>query len=92
MSEETTAFTTDIYIDGVRVGYCRNSGKGEGNYPRIDNQYRPLYEEVEDDVNKQHYHNTTDFGYVCDWDYTMDFLIGMMVETAYYDNKTTYKF
>lgn len=28
MSEETTAFTADIFIDGVNAGYAKNSGQG----------------------------------------------------------------
>lgn len=28
LSEETNAFTADLYIDGKKVGYCRNDGRG----------------------------------------------------------------
>ena len=28
MSEETTAFTADIYVDGVNAGYAKNDGHG----------------------------------------------------------------
>jgi hypothetical protein len=28
MSEETTAFTAEIYIDGVNAGYAKNDGRG----------------------------------------------------------------
>lgn len=28
MSEETTAFTTEIFADGVHIGYAKNSGHG----------------------------------------------------------------
>jgi hypothetical protein len=92
LSEETTAFAADVYIDGKKVGYCSNNGHGEGNYPRIDNQYQDLYQEVEEGVKKNHFHDVTNYGHVCDWDYSMDFLIGMMVWDAHYDNKSTYKF
>lgn len=34
MSEETTACSADIYVDGKKVGYLQNSGKGEGMFPR----------------------------------------------------------
>jgi len=50
MSEETTAFSTDIYVDGKKCGYCKNSGKGEGNYPMIDREYRELLAEIEKNV------------------------------------------
>ncbi len=92
LSEETTAFSADIFVDGQRIGYCTNSGKGEGNFPCMKNEFRPIYEEVEAEVEKKHYHSITSYGHTCDWDYSMDFLISMMVEAAYYDNKSTYKF
>jgi hypothetical protein len=28
LSEETNAFTADLYINGKKVGYCRNDGRG----------------------------------------------------------------
>ena len=28
LSEETNAFTADIYVDGVKTGYARNDGRG----------------------------------------------------------------
>lgn len=28
MSEETNAFTADLYVDGKKVGYCKNTGQG----------------------------------------------------------------
>ena len=36
MSEETTCFTADIYIDGKRAGVARNSGRGEPTLLRFD--------------------------------------------------------
>ena len=38
MSEETNAFSADVYFDGKKVGTADNSGKGEGIYPRVTNQ------------------------------------------------------
>jgi len=32
MSEETTAFTADIYIDGKQAGYAKNDGHGGSTY------------------------------------------------------------
>ena len=48
MSEETTAFTSDLYIDGIKVGYCKNDGHG-GNtyYSSYDKKGRELIEECE---------------------------------------------
>ena len=90
LSEETTAFSADIFVDGQRIGYCTNSGKGEGNFPRVTNDYRPLIEEIEAEAT-QHFHKCELNGKTSYFKYTMDFLIGMMVDAAYYKNKSVYK-
>lgn len=90
LSEETTAFSADIYIDGVRAGYVRNSGHGGGNYPTVLPGARGIYDAVAEETAKHHYHSVAHNGRVFDWDYDMDFLIGMMVEAAWYDDKETY--
>lgn len=90
LSEETTAFSADIFVDGQRIGYCTNSGKGEGNFPRVTNEYRPLIEEIEAETTK-HFHKCVLNGKTYNFKYTMDFLIGMMVDAAYYENKSVYK-
>ena len=101
MSEETTAFCADLYIGDFFIGTCENNGKGEGNYPRIyaDNKNdreiaEALYSNIVEGVAKHHYYRvpTTDYPYVCDWDYDMDFLIADMVYTAWYFGRKTYKF
>lgn len=92
MSEETTAFCADVLIDGIVVGECQNNGKGEGNYPYINREYVDLYRLIEDGVKKYHYHEENFYGRTLDWDYNMDFLIGMMVSSCYYDCNTEYKF
>jgi len=90
LSEETTAFSADIYIDGHRAGHVRNNGQGEGNFPVILPEARASYDAIEAAVKRHHYHAVGQRGHVYDWDYDMDFLIGMMVEAAWYDNKGTY--
>jgi len=91
MSEETTAFSTDIYVDGKKCGYCKNSGKGEGNYPMIDREYRELLAEIEKECAK-HSCNYVSHGKVYTFYYNFDFLIGAMVESAWFENKKTFKF
>ena len=90
LSEETTAFSADIFVDGQRIGYCTNSGKGEGNFPMVSNDYRHLIEEIEAEAIK-HFHKCELNGKTYYFKYTMDFLIGMMVDAAYYKNKSVYK-
>ena len=92
MSEETTAFNTDIYIDGRLCGYCKNSGKGEGNYPMmIQSEDNDLLAEIETEVKTHEYHGAC-YGRVYEFDYNLDFLIGTMVEAAWFDNKKIFKF
>jgi hypothetical protein len=38
MSEETNAFTADLYINGKKVGYCKNEGHGGCTDYRGDNK------------------------------------------------------
>jgi hypothetical protein len=35
MSEETTAFTATLYIDGAKAAYVKNEGTGGDNHPRF---------------------------------------------------------
>jgi len=32
LSEETNAFTADLWVDGKKVGYCKNDGQGGSTY------------------------------------------------------------
>lgn len=91
MSEETIAFSADITINGVAVGHCSNSGKGEGNYPFIAKEYWDKYDAIEKEVSNYVY-KTQYMGKPMQWNYTMDFLISNMVYEAWYENKKTYKF
>ena len=94
MSEETTAFYAELYIDRCHIGHCSNSGKGESNFPIVFSGYRDRYNEVSEQVAKHHFHEpaTKDYPYESDWDYDMDFLIGMMAWDAWYNNKKIYTF
>lgn len=101
MSEETTAFCADLYIGDRYIGTCENSGKGEGNFPRIYGEttldrevIATLYANLIDGVSKHHFHSepTREYPHCCDWDYDMDFLIADMVYTAWYFGKATYQF
>lgn len=53
LSEETTAFTAEIYIDSKKVGYCKNDGQGGCTdyygYTKEDNQ---LIRECEDEFKQ----------------------------------------
>lgn len=89
LSEETTAFAAEVFIDGLRAGSVRNDGHSGGNFPHINAESMAAYKEFEEAVKKKPYH-TVSHGRTLSWDYDMSFLIGMMVESAWYDDKETY--
>ena len=37
MSEETTAFTADLWVDDKHIGHVKNDGRGGANF--IDHRY-----------------------------------------------------
>lgn len=47
MSEETTAFTAEIFIDGVRAGYAKNSGRGGNTDYHHEEGQRDLLKKAE---------------------------------------------
>jgi hypothetical protein len=48
MSEETTAFTADIYVNGEKVGYARNDGRGGcTDYTVYDVKHIPVINDAE---------------------------------------------
>lgn len=48
LSEETTAFTADIYVNGVKAGYAKNDGCGGSTLSRAYEGKRSLIEEAEE--------------------------------------------
>lgn len=94
MSEETTALYAELYIDRCHIGHCVNSGRGEGNFPLVFSDYIARFNELSEQVAKHHFHEpaTKDYPHESDWDYDMDFLIGMMVEHAWYKGRKIYFF
>lgn len=48
MSEETNAFTANLYINGKKVGYCKNQGHGGcTDYNSDSPEFRPVIAEAE---------------------------------------------
>lgn len=47
LSEETTAFTAEIYVDGKNVGYARNSGRGGSTDCSPYPEHRELFKSAE---------------------------------------------
>ena len=47
LSEETTAFTADIFVDGKKAGYARNDGRGGCTDYRPYPEQRALFEKAE---------------------------------------------
>ena len=49
LSEETTAFAADIYVDGKHVGYAKNDGRGGcTEYHALDRETRVILERAEE--------------------------------------------
>jgi len=49
MSEETNAFTANLYINGKNVGYCKNQGHGGcTDYNSNSPELRPIIKEAEE--------------------------------------------
>lgn len=87
ISDETTAFSADIYLNGKKIGDVRNNGQGEGNYPRVYGEDAKKLEALERKMSEHvfHYNNYQ-------WPYNMDFLLGDMVEDCWYGHKNEYSF
>jgi len=47
LSEETNAFTADLWVDGKKVGFCKNQGHGGGTYITHYDNMRDELGEVE---------------------------------------------
>lgn len=47
LSEETNAFTADIYVDGVKAGYAKNDGHGGSTFYHAYEGKRGLIEKAE---------------------------------------------
>lgn len=49
LSEETEAFTADLWINGKKIAYCKNDGQGGCTYYNTyDPSLRPLLKEAEE--------------------------------------------
>jgi hypothetical protein len=44
LSQETTAFTADVWVDGKKVGYAENAGHGGNTHVRLDPSVRAAVE------------------------------------------------
>lgn len=88
MSDETLAMHAEIALNGIPIGYVQNNGCGEGNYPKVTSQFSDEFNDCLKDIKRHHFHS--EHPYVCDWDYNIDFLIGMMVEQYYYEKRKNF--
>ena len=48
MSEETNAFTADVFVDGKKVGYCKNDGCGGSTNVQSFPETREQFKKAED--------------------------------------------
>lgn len=93
LSDETTACSAELWLNGKHVGFVRNSGQGEGNYPNFKDKACIDEMEVFETHLKSHTHHVGPYPFApegVDLPYDLDLLIGLMVEAAYYDDTDVY--
>jgi len=82
LSEETTAFTADVYVDGKCVGYAKNNGQGGETYVYcnggFDSPNRKAIDEAEVWAKAQPDYNQYGFNNI---PMTLDFYIDLIVES-----------
>lgn len=93
LSCETTAFSANVFLNGEHIGYVKNSGQGEGNYPQyLNKEHCDKMATLESRLLEHTYH-TQPFPFAPDGmelNYNLDFLIGMMVMSAHCRNPKKY--
>jgi hypothetical protein len=85
MSEETNAFTADVFVNGKKCGYAKNNGHGGNTDVSAYPEQRVLFNEGEDFLTKQPQLNigseTNPFMIDCDMESTVDNLFEKWLET-----------
>ena len=88
MSEETNAFTANLYINGKKVGYCKNTGQGGcTDYYGIEKHRSDIIVEAEaycKTLPKVKFHDT-------EWEQSLEGVIDQLLED-WLDVKETKKF
>jgi len=79
LSEETNAFTADLYINGKKVGYCRNDGRGGcTDYHPYNVQDREVIREAEEYFKSQPQKHSERFDF--DYQPTLELAIGDLLD------------
>ena len=77
LSEETNAFTANLYINGKKVGYCKNQGHGGCTDYRADSpEYRQIIADAEaycKTLPKVKFKTS-------EWDQSLEWVIDMLME------------
>lgn len=74
LSQETAAFTAELWVNGKLAGTVQNTGQGEGNYPRwIDEKLAPKVGKYMESLPPK----ATKYGGLS---MTLDFYIALLVE------------
>lgn len=89
-SEEMTAFSADIYIDDKLVGNVSNSGQGESNETHILPDCQKAYAEIAELVEKRSFYAAGHPGQAFRLRYDIDTLTTMMVEAAYFEDRSDF--
>lgn len=90
-SEEMTAFSADIYIDDKLVGNVSNSGKGESNETHILPDCQKAYAGIAELAEKNAFFAAGHPGQTFRLRYDIDTLTTMMVEAAFFEDRTVFQ-
>ena len=80
MSEETNAFTCDVYVNGIKTGYAKNDGQGGSTYIHSYEGKSLLLHEAESYAEAQPPIQVTFANHTHPIKVTLDLLIDKMVE------------
>ncbi len=80
LSEETNAFTADLYINGILAGYCRNSGQGGNtNISANDKKGNDLIQQAELSFKGKKV-VCNDFGKPFEFDHNLEYEVDTQLE------------
>lgn len=93
LSDETTACTAEVWLNGEHIGFVRNSGQGEGNNLNFkDKACIDKIKPFETHLMSKTFSVTYPFILKeAVMQYDLSLLIGLMVEAAHYEHRNYFK-
>ncbi|OIO40156.1 hypothetical protein AUJ10_03815 [Candidatus Pacearchaeota archaeon CG1_02_31_27] len=92
LSEETEAFTADLWVNGKKVAYCSNRGQGGcTDYHPYDPSLRPLLKEVEEYCKTLPPVKSHNYELKMDLEFKIDTLLSEWLEAKDFNKVLIYK-